>query len=163
MPATTPNTAYTLRVAGTAAATDFIDGILDEVRISDIARSADWISTEYKNVTLTSCRNGGLPFVPGDFCIYGSEENNPPSAVRMRGARAVAYEGAFAQTVQLKWRTGHQVEHLGVHVYREQNGQLLRVTPSLLAGAALLPGAPPELTAGPGPTFVGVLAGPTRR
>ncbi|TLY39803.1 MAG: hypothetical protein E6K58_12865, partial [Nitrospirae bacterium] len=114
IPATTPNTAYTLRLAGTAAATDFIDGILDEVRISDIARSADWISTEYKNVTLLSC--GVSPIDATKFCMYGSEENNPPSAVRMRGARAVAYEGAFAQTVQLKWRTGHEVEHLGFHV-----------------------------------------------
>src|SRR5437867_1431153 len=137
IPATTPNTAYTVRLAGTAAATDFIDGILDEVRISDIARSADWIATEYKN--MCGCVT---------FATTGSEENNPPSAVRMRGARAVAYEGAFAQTVQLKWRTGHEVEHLGFHVYREQNGQLLRVTPSLLAGSALLAGARTELTAG---------------
>ena len=124
----------------TPTADPFI-GVIDELRISNIARSADWLKTEYNNVNL-------LCGAATQFCTIGSEQNNPPSAVRMRGARAVAYEGAYAQTVQLKWRTSHEVDHLGFHVYREQNGQLLRVTPSIVAGSALLARGRTELTAG---------------
>ncbi|TLY39614.1 MAG: DUF2341 domain-containing protein, partial [Nitrospirae bacterium] len=137
---------FQIGYTSTTTPQEFFQGMIDEVRVSKTARSADWISTEYKNVTLLSC--GVSPIDPSKFCIYGTEENNPPSAVHLRGAQATSYEGAFAQTVQLKWRTSHEVDHLGFHVYREQNGQLLRVTPSLLAGSALLARGRTELTAG---------------
>ena len=40
-----------------------IDGIVDEVRISNIARSADWVKTEFNN------QNS-----PGTFYTIGSEQ-----------------------------------------------------------------------------------------
>jgi exo-beta-1,3-glucanase (GH17 family) len=45
-----------------------VDGIMDEVRVSSVARSADWIKTEYNNM-----------FDPGDigtpgFYTVGAEE-----------------------------------------------------------------------------------------
>jgi len=43
------------------------DGKIDEVRISDIARSAGWIATEFNN------QNN-----PGTFYSIGNEETAPP-------------------------------------------------------------------------------------
>ncbi len=43
-----------------------LDGVLDEVRISDIVRTPDWISTEYNN------QNN-----PSSFLSFGSEETGP--------------------------------------------------------------------------------------
>jgi hypothetical protein len=39
--------------------------------------------------------------------------------------------------VLLQWRTAYEVNTLGYHVYREENGELLRLTPELVAGSAL--------------------------
>jgi trimeric autotransporter adhesin len=44
---------------------DYLNGILDEVRISKIARSAGWITTEYRNQN-----------APGTFYTVGAEQNN---------------------------------------------------------------------------------------
>ena len=44
---------------------DYLNGILDEVRISKIARSAGWIATEYRNQS-----------APGTFYSVGAEQNN---------------------------------------------------------------------------------------
>jgi hypothetical protein len=136
-----------LNAPASPPAREFFQGILDEMRVSNIARNEHWIKTEYNNMSLLSC-GGAFPFDATEFAICDGEEPNPPSAVKLRGARAVSYEGAFAQTVQLKWRTSHEVDHLGFYVYREQAGQLLRVTPSIVAGSALLARGRTELTAG---------------
>ena len=48
--------------AGTAV-DQLFDGIIDEVRISSMARGADWIKTEYNNESS-----------PGGFYAVGSEE-----------------------------------------------------------------------------------------
>ena len=55
-------------------------GTLDEVRISDITRSADWITTEYNN------QNS-----PGTFCTVGSEEEvdtTPPTVSNVTSVKA---------------------------------------------------------------------------
>jgi hypothetical protein len=44
---------------------DYLNGILDEVRISNIARSAGWILTEYRNQN-----------APATFYAVGTEQNN---------------------------------------------------------------------------------------
>jgi len=44
---------------------DAVDGIMDEVRISDISRSQDWIITEYNNQLTPSTFIAELPDVPG--------------------------------------------------------------------------------------------------
>ncbi|MCK5607229.1 DUF2341 domain-containing protein, partial [Candidatus Pacearchaeota archaeon] len=47
--------------------TSYVDGIIDEVRISNIARSNDWIATEYNN-----------QFDPSSFYSVGSEQSLKP-------------------------------------------------------------------------------------
>ena len=42
-----------------------LNGILDELRISDTARTADWIVTEYRNQN-----------VPGSFYVIGPPESS---------------------------------------------------------------------------------------
>ncbi|HTZ82872.1 MAG TPA: C25 family cysteine peptidase [Candidatus Acidoferrales bacterium] len=43
-----------------------------------------------------------------------------------------------ASRVVLTWATGGEVHNLGFNVYREQNGNLVRMNPSVIAGSALL-------------------------
>jgi hypothetical protein len=50
--------------------------------------------------------------------------------------------------VLLAWRTGYEVDNLGFHIYREENGELFRVTPELIAGSAFLTGTGTPLTVG---------------
>ena len=50
--------------------------------------------------------------------------------------------------VQLEWHTGYEVDNLGFHVYREENGELVRLTPEPVAGSALLAGKGTALGAG---------------
>lgn len=50
--------------------------------------------------------------------------------------------------VLLNWKSGYEVENLGYHIYRQQNGKRTRVTPSLIAGSALLAAEHTVLTAG---------------
>jgi hypothetical protein len=46
---------------------------MDEVRVSDVARSADWIATEYNNQSS-----------PGTFCALGSETGFTAAAAMSR-------------------------------------------------------------------------------
>jgi hypothetical protein len=64
IPATTPDTVHDLRINGTSDNSDFFGGLIDEARISNIARSADWIQTEYNNQS-----------DPANFHSVCSEEN----------------------------------------------------------------------------------------
>jgi len=67
-----------------------------------------------------------------------------PTAVILRDFTAAEYEGK----VLLRWRTSYEVNNLGFHVYREEDGQIYRLTPELVAGSALLAGSRTPLTAG---------------
>jgi hypothetical protein len=67
-----------------------------------------------------------------------------PTAVRLKSFEAMSYDDA----VMLRWQTGYEVDNLGYQLYREQNGVRVRVTPSLIAGSALLTRPGIELTAG---------------
>ena len=49
--------------------------------------------------------------------------------------------------IMLKWRTGFEVDNLGFHVYREENGQRHRITKEMIKGSALKTG-PGHITAG---------------
>jgi Peptidase family C25. len=64
--------------------------------------------------------------------------------VRLRSFEATSYGDA----VVLEWQTGYEIDNLGYHIYREQNGQRIRITPSVVAGSALFARAGTELTAG---------------
>ena len=71
-------------------------------------------------------------------------EDLSPTVVHLMSFTATRYDGG----VLLQWHTAYEVDNLGFHVYREDGGQRIRVTPSLLAGSALFVGAGTALTAG---------------
>ncbi len=110
---------------------EFLNGILDEVRISNVPRDACWVGTEYNSMNAPA--------------TVGAEVQNAPTLVEMASLDATWYPG---RGVLVSWRTGFEVDNLGFHVYREVDGQRIRVTPSLVAGSALFAGAGTALTAG---------------
>jgi len=55
-----------LRIGQCGAAQRRLDGLVTEVRVSNIARSAEWIMTCYNN-----------QYSPSTFCIVGSEQPKP--------------------------------------------------------------------------------------
>ena len=67
-----------------------------------------------------------------------------PTAVKLVSFAAAKHGAASL----LKWKTGFEVNNLGFHVYREENGELVRLTPDLIAGSALLAGSGTSLGAG---------------
>jgi hypothetical protein len=101
-------------------------------------------------------------------CYYtvGTEEGpNVPSLARLTQAHALAHDGVSTRVVELHWRTSYEVDHLGFHVYREEQGQRVRITPALIAGSALTAGAKTVLTAGQSYSWWDVLpldSGPLR-
>jgi hypothetical protein len=86
-PGSTPQANFYLDIPelsriGGAANTQYLDGWMDEVRISRVARSADWIQTSYNNMSS-----------PGTFFGLGAEEVGPyswPLAVNTRSIGATA-------------------------------------------------------------------------
>jgi len=66
------------------------------------------------------------------------------TAVTLTNFTATQYE----EGVLLRWKTGYEVNNLGFHIYREEGGQLYRLTPEPVAGSALLAGSRTALTAG---------------
>lgn len=63
-----PSYGYPLELgaSGNLSAFDFVNGVIDEARVSSIARSADWIKTEYNN-----------QLSPSMFLSEGLVQNNP--------------------------------------------------------------------------------------
>ncbi|HEY8188006.1 MAG TPA: carboxypeptidase regulatory-like domain-containing protein, partial [Pyrinomonadaceae bacterium] len=67
-----------------------------------------------------------------------------PTAVKLTGFTAREKNGE----VRLQWQSGYEARNLGYNIYREQDGQRVAITPSLVAGSALIAGAKTKLTAG---------------
>ncbi len=59
----------------------------------------------------------------------------------------------------LRWRTGHEVDNLGFLIYRETAAGRVTVTPSIIAGSALLAGSGIKLEAGKGYQWVDMTGG----
>jgi hypothetical protein len=85
-------------------------------------------------------------FSPSDSWAIGAVAIKPKNAtaVRLSSFSANSHEGG----VHLSWKTGYEVDNLGFHVYREQAGERVRLTPELVAGSALLAGSGTPLTSG---------------
>jgi len=85
--------------------------------------------------------NGGNSgFTIDNTCDYAPT----PTAVKLKSFTATDY----SDKVLIQWRTGHEVNNLGFNLYREEGGQLYRLTPGLVAGSALIAGPNIALTAG---------------
>lgn len=67
-----------------------------------------------------------------------------PTAIELAGLKAIGYD----EGVSIEWRTGYEVDNLGFNLYREANGERIRVNRQMLAGSALLAGQGATLTAG---------------
>jgi hypothetical protein len=111
----------------------YYGGNMDEVRISNAIRSSDWIKTDYNNQSS-----------PSTFYSIGSREASPITFVELISFTATNYSGL----VQLQWKTGYEVDNLGFRIYREDASGLTRITPSMVAGSALLARNNAALTSG---------------
>jgi hypothetical protein len=67
-----------------------------------------------------------------------------PTAVKLTSFRAVKNNGE----VMLQWQSGYEARNLGYQIYREQDGKRVAITPSLVAGSALVAGRQTKLGAG---------------
>jgi autotransporter-associated beta strand protein len=77
------------------------------------------------------------------FSNWSAAEPNAVTVVRMEGFNALSFNNGNL----VKWQTGYEVDNLGFNVYRMSGGKLVRITPSIVAGSALLAGRT-ALTAG---------------
>lgn len=68
----------------------------------------------------------------------------PLTAVRLVSFDAIEHDGG----VSLEWTTGLEVDNIGFNVYREAGGLRTRLTPEMIAGAALYSSARNRTTAG---------------
>ncbi len=97
------------------------DGTIDEVRISDTARSAGWIKTCYYNQKESST-----------FYIVGNETSYAPTAVDLISFTATGQSSA----VLVEWETAQEIDNLGFNVYRssEAYGSYTKLNSSLIPG-----------------------------
>ncbi|MEE8160792.1 MAG: DUF2341 domain-containing protein, partial [Acidobacteriota bacterium] len=114
-------------------------GQMDEVRISDTDRNGCFFEGQYKNQD-----DPGDWDTPG-FYDVGLED---PSPLTFADVTTFTAEMSSEGGVRLHWRTNDEVNNLGFHLYREQGGQRVRVTPEMVAGSALFAGAGTRLTSG---------------
>ena len=118
-------------IGGRTDGTDMFDGLLDEVRISDTPRSACWITTDYNNQKWPDKDDHGA----SGFFTLGTEESTAGlTAVELISFTATGYD----RGVLLEWKTGYEIDNLGFHVYREEAGERIPLTPALIAGSGLL-------------------------
>jgi hypothetical protein len=71
-----------------------------------------------------------------NFSDWTLGEPAAPTAVTMTGFKATA----FNDGVMIEWQSGYEANNLGYQLYKLENGQRTRVTPSLIAGSALVRG-----------------------
>jgi hypothetical protein len=86
-----------------ANADKYLDGKLDEVRISSKARSDDWLDTEYKN------QND-----PASFLNVGIEQSAAATVVSLLSFTAQGDGNA----VKVEWETASEFDNVGFHLYR---------------------------------------------
>jgi uncharacterized repeat protein (TIGR01451 family) len=157
--------AYTIAVSnnGPYQATNvtLTDPLPSGVTFSSVSTTAGTCSQASGTVTclLGTMSNGGSATVtllvatgsPASFTNTASvvaDQNDPntsnnsssvmttiatPTKVTLRWFKA-GYSGS---DVVLQWKTGGEAHNLGFNIYREQNGERIRINPSLIAGSAL--------------------------
>ena len=78
------------------------------------------------------------------FSDWTAAEPAAPTAVKLNGFSAVR----SGDEVKLQWQSGYEASNLGYSIYRVQDGKRVAITPSLVAGSALVAGNATRLTAG---------------
>ena len=135
----TGGTASTLQIGVEILDTEPWGGELDELRISDTPRGACWVDGQFE--TTNAPGDIGAP----DFYTVGIED---PSPLTFADVTTFTAEMSSEGGLRLHWRTNDEVNNLGFHLYREENGKRVRVTPEMVAGSALFAGAGTRLTSG---------------
>ncbi len=72
-------------------------------------------------------------------------KRDEPTAAKLLSFNAIEMSDG---QISVEWQTGFEAENLGFNLYREQNGERVRLTRQLIAGSALLAGNRTALTAG---------------
>jgi hypothetical protein len=100
------------------------DAIIDEVRISDMARDSCWIGTTYNTV------NSPATFITLGDEFGGEEGPGVPTAIDLVSFTA---RGAGA-AVQVNWQTAQEVANVGFNLYRadSRTGEFKKINPSLI-------------------------------
>jgi hypothetical protein len=96
-----------------------------------------------KYKALLSTTNTAATPTVNDVTVCYTNSSIPTAAKLTRFVAA-----AYSDGVALNWETGYEVNNLGYHLYREENGVRVRVTPSPVAGSALKVGPRARMTAG---------------
>jgi hypothetical protein len=115
-----------LYLGGRVDGEDQINGLLDEVRISNTARDACWIETEYNNQS-----------APASTYSIGTERAvAAATAVDLVSFTAVG-DGA---AVKVGWQTAGERDNKGFHLYRSERreGPFERLTGKLIPGAGFM-------------------------
>ena len=95
------------------------DGIIDEVRISSIARSNAWLNTEYNNQS-----------DPATFFTLGSE--TPATVIDLITFSATG----DGNHVRVDWQTAQEINNLGFYLYRatSSSGPYVQLNEGIIAG-----------------------------
>ncbi|HKO45910.1 MAG TPA: C25 family cysteine peptidase, partial [Pyrinomonadaceae bacterium] len=118
-----------------------VDGAESEYKVVRIEGST---IVYYPDTNLDTVANSAQVMNISGFSDWTLAQPIGPTAVRLTKFNASAYNDG----VQLNWETGFEVDNLGYHLYRDHNGKLERVTPSIIAGSALSAGQGRRMTAG---------------
>ncbi|MBN1420235.1 MAG: DUF2341 domain-containing protein [Planctomycetes bacterium] len=107
---------------GTEETAYYFDGGIDEVRISSVARSADWIKTCHNNQS-----------APASFYTVGSETSNFATEVRLISFTATGGESG----VDVAWETAWEFNTAGFHLARAASPEVPfeRITKQMIPAA----------------------------
>lgn len=105
------------------------------------------LSNRIQELLATGFEVGNDPDVnwPNIRYVYTCWKKVPPTAVDLISFSAV--RSTDGPTV-LTWRTGFEVNNLGFHIYRQVDGNRVRLTRGLIAGSGLTVGSRTALTSG---------------
>lgn len=116
--------AWTSYIGGDASAVDTpykpFDGRIDEVRISNIVRSEEWLDTVYNNT-----------YDVGSFLTFGSEQGGvPPSGFELKGLTSglITWDGLAGDTVYCNTSgSGHEWMEVNMSINGTSNVTEIRV------------------------------------
>jgi subtilisin-like proprotein convertase family protein len=91
---------------------------------------------------VTDQSGGDTGSITGGWCLTIT---TGPTLARFSSASATASDDG---QVNLKWKTGYEVDNLGFNVYRDEAGERVRVNKQIIAGSAFLAGQGTAMTSG---------------